>query len=477
MHYSTTKTNIVKYLAVAAFVAIAGFSLFSPAKAQAGFDPVQLIDPFCLWSGCGDEPTKVVKKTIINSNVNSPGGVVTGNTAVTGGHTTTGTPVVVTTTPVYTYNYPSTSYTSPLNATCYASPTSVYVGGTSVWSVSAYGGNGAYYYSWSGTDGLSGNGRSIYMTYNNTGTKNATVTVTSGNQTISINCNASVIVYDNGNNYNYNNGYNYNYNSNYYNNGYYNTPLTVSCVANTSFAPVGRLVQWTATASGGYNTNSYAGNYSYRWTGTDGINGSGQTLGVNYGGPGTKYASVTVYMGGQSVTQNCSGSVTVGIENNQNYNNYNNGNLEIACFADADRVRIGTPVTWGVEATGGNGSNYAYSWTGSEGLSGSQRSAVTTYSTAGIKNATVTVTSGGVSASKLCGNAVTVVTAPRANTTTTNGNQNTNATSSDNSSLTGSAFFSLSNVPWGWVAILTILVLLAMVVYLIVTRNEPVIKA
>ncbi|MDB5259572.1 MAG: Immunoglobulin-like repeat containing protein domain [Candidatus Taylorbacteria bacterium] len=494
MNYQSAKTNIAKLSGtIAVAIVLVGVAAFAPAKTHA-FDPIQLVDPLCLWSGCGSKPapTTVVNKKYVNNsnntgNIGSPGGtVVNGNNNTTVGGNGRTTPVAVAAaTPSYTYGGNGGSSYNSLGGNCYPVSSTANAGDSVSWRVSSYGGNGSYYYSWSGNDGLSGSGSNVNIRYNSPGTKNATVTIVSGSQTITRNCSPSVYVqqdssyYDNNNYYNngynnnnyYDNGYNNNYYDNAYNSGYSNySQLSVSCVANASFAPIGQNVQWTANASGGN------GGYTYRWTGTDGVSSSGSYLGVNYGTPGVKYASVTVYSSGQSITRDCSGSVTVGVRNDQygnNNGNGNNGNLEIACFADADRTRIGVPVTWGVEATGGNG-NFSYSWSGSEGLSGSQRSAVTSYSTPGTKNATVTITSGGISASKLCGNVVTVVSP-------STGANNSGATvtrnpQADNSSFTGSSLFSLQNVPWGWVAILVILVLVSMVMYLLFTRRELEIK-
>jgi hypothetical protein len=482
MNYSSAKTSLssslAKFASVLAFVAIAGVAVFTPAHKASALSLGNIVDPLCLWSGCGhSNPTTVVNNSNNHGNINSPGGTVNnGGTTVVGSVSNpVTTPVYIPVqTPVYTYNnngnYNNGYYNNnnnnnynTLSATCYASPTSIGVGQTMNWRVSAYGGNGgSYYYSWSGSDGLSGNGSNLSMSYNTPGTKNATVTVTSGGQTISRNCDTSVTVYDNYNNYNNNN--------NYYTNGSYygNSSLTVSCIANTSFAPVGQNVQWTANASGGYG-----GGYTYRWTGTDGVSSYGSTMGVNYGTPGVKYASVTVYSSnnGQSVTQNCSGSVTVGVQNGQYYNNGNNtGNLQIACFADKNSARLGTSVTWAVEVTGGDGANYNYSWSGSDGLSGSQSTAVTSYGTTGTKNATVAITSGGYTASKLCGNSVYVTSGQTytGGTTVVTPPQNQN----DDSGFSAASLFSLKNVPWGWVAILVILVLFSMVMYLLFTRRE-----
>lgn len=59
-------------------------------------------------------------------------------------------------------------------------------------------------------------------------------------------------------------------------------------------------------------------------------------------------------------------------------------------------------VTWNASASGGNGV-YNYYWTGDYGLSGTGQYLSESYSTAGVKNATVTITSGdGQSISRTC---------------------------------------------------------------------------
>lgn len=451
-------TALTALFLVAVFASVFGVAALSmPSKAHADFNPFNPLDPFCLFS-CGS--TKTVTKIVpvgtttnnyIGSNVNSPGGtVVNGNPSGTQ-------------TPVYVYN--DNNYNSPLNASCYSSPNYVNTGESMTWRVSAYGGNGNYYYSWSGTDGLSGNGSAISKTYYSPGTKNASVTITSGNQTISRNCEPSLRVYE----YNYNNN-NYNYYDNYnYNNYNSYSPLYVSCSVNTSFAPVGQNVLWSSSVSGG---NGY---YTYRWSGTDNLYGYNSSINTSYSGSGQKYATLTVTSDGQSVARQCNSSVTIGVPNQYYVNNYNTnynqtGNLEIACFADRETARTGVPVTWAVEVTGGDWFNYNFSWSGSDGLSGSQRSAVISYGTTGTKNATVSVTSGGYTASKLCGNAVTVNSGQVAGASTQAKATKVKTTTDD--SLSASSLFSLSNVPWGWVAVLVILVLFMMVVYLLFNRKE-----
>lgn len=423
------------------------FALFvaiSPIKAHA-FDLGQLIDPLCLFA-CDDDNggnTKIVNSYNTNSNINST--VVTTN----GGNNYPGTPT-----------YPSGGSQSQLGASCYATPTSGDVGDTIHWRSSTYGGTGDYYIEWSGSNGLSGYGTNITKVYNSAGSKYASITVRSGNQTITRNCSTNVIIRDD-----HDYDYDYDYDDDYD----YDEPLYVSCRANTTRADVDEDVRWSADVDGGN------GSYRYEWDGSESLDGSSRNVTISYDNPGIKSASVRVRSGNRSVTRSCSNSVTVTDYNyNYNYNtnyNYNNNvssGIQIACYPDKTSARVGTPITWGVEATGGYG-NYTYFWTGSEGLSSTQNSAVKIYSTTGSKNATVTVTSSnGQTATQVCGNSVTITSASSGTTV----KPVPNDTNDDNNDLSAAALFSLKNVPWGWVAVLIILILFGTVLYLIYNRNK-----
>ena len=375
--------------------------------------------------------------------------------------------------PVYTppaYTYP-TSYpvVSPLYVSCYSEPLSAQVGSTVVWTSSVSGGTGSYSYSWSGSNGYLGNSSSVSTVYYNAGTYNAYLTVTSGGQSQSVNCNSSVSIY--GSNY-YNNGYYNNYN----NYGY--ASLQVSCTPSVTYTSVGSSITWSATAYGGN------GGYSYSWTGTDGLYGYGQYVSISYNNPGYKTATVTVTSNGQSITQTCSNSVNVGgyqTVNNGTYynqNNTNNGGLDIGCYADPVTASINQPVTWTVEVTGGV-APYTYSWSGTDGLSGANASITKYYDAYGSKSAIVSVTSAdGKTGTRACSNAV-AVRGPGgngANGSINNGqNNNANPATSTNANQTNNsqsaaALFSLQNVPWGWIAILIILVLFATILYLVFNR-------
>ena len=372
--------------------------------------------------------------------------------------------------PTYTTSY------APIYISCYSQPLSTSVGNTVVWTSSVSGGTGSYNYSWSGSNGVMGNGSSVSTVYYSAGTYSAYLTVTSGDQTQSVNCSNSVTVY--GNNYN-NNNY-YNYNNNY-------SAIQVSCVPNVTNANVGSPVTWSASV---YGTNGGYYNYSYSWSGTDGVYGYNQSISTTYNSPGYKTASVTVTANGQTVTQACTNSVNVtGYQtyNNGNYyNSYsdNNNGLNIGCYADPTTASVNQPVTWSVEVTGG-AAPYTYSWSGTDGLTGGASTLIKYYSASGSKNAVVSVTSAdGKTGTHACSNAVAVRGAGTVGNGTGNNNSinnsyngNTNPATSTNANQSNNgqsaaALFSLQNVPWGWIAVLIILVLFATILYLVFNRPK-----
>jgi hypothetical protein len=380
------------------------------------------------------------------------------------------------------YNYGSSYYhpypqnnQGPLQASCYPLNLSVRTGDSVTWTASAYGGNGSYNYTWSGTDGLSGYGSSVSKIYFSSGSKTASVTVTSGGQTITKICDGVANVYGD-------TSYNYPTYPTYPTYPVYPTyptypaysALYVTCTVSTTYANTGAPVTWNAYPSGGN------GSYTYVWSGTDNLYGSSQSVYYTYQTTGPKTASVTVYStNGQSMTQNC-GTTNIGgyyaqavpVYTGVAYNN-NNG-LDVACYVDPTTARVNQPVTWRAEVTGG-AAPYTYSWSGSDSLSGSDSSTIKYYSTTGDKSAIVTVKSAdGRTATRACSTTATVrsasVAAPVRTVTPPVQVQPTQTQS--NNGLSAAALFSLKNVPWGWVAILIILVLFATVVYLIFNRPK-----
>lgn len=186
------------------------------------------------------------------------------------------------------------------------------------------------------------------------------------------------------------------------------------CVVSPTSVTINQDVRFTANASGGN------GNYSYNWSGTDGVYSSSQSFTGRYQTPGSKSVSVTITSGGQSITRSCSVNVDQGYVNNYN-------NLTAYCVASPTNASVGQNVVWTVYATGGYGynngynsgyGNYTYSWTGSDGLSYGNASAIQkVYTTPGTKTATVTVYSNGQSISANCSTNIIGVGAPVSNVT------------------------------------------------------------
>jgi hypothetical protein len=133
-----------------------------------------------------------------------------------------------------------------------------------------------------------------------------------------------------------------------------------------------QAVVWSASPSGG------TGVYTYSWSGTDSLVGLDSSVSKIYTVAGTKSASVLVTSGSQSKTVACGNTVNV-------------SPVTATCVPSPSAQAIGQNVTWTVTPSGGTGS-YTYSWSGSDGLSGSASSVTMPYVTAGTKSASVTVT-------------------------------------------------------------------------------------
>jgi len=113
---------------------------------------------------------------------------------------------------------------------------------------------------------------------------------------------------------------------------------------------------------------------------------------------------------------NNSASYTLTYNNNYNYqtntnpgnsnyyysnNNGNYPNLSGSCYGNSSSAPYGNTINWTANANGGNG-NYTYLWKSSDGLYGYSQSINQTYSSAGLKYATVVITSGGQTINVAC---------------------------------------------------------------------------
>lgn len=163
-----------------------------------------------------------------------------------------------------------------LNVSCSVDDSSVEVDEDVTYSASANGGSGSYSYNWSGSESLNGSSRNVTWSYDNDGTKNATVLVTDGTgQTKSASCSVRVKEEDD------------------------DEDLDVSCYANPSNPQIGQQMRWYADVDGG------DGDYDYDWEGTDGLNSSSRSPSMTYYDGGTKTARVEVRSNGQRETATC----------------------------------------------------------------------------------------------------------------------------------------------------------------------------
>ncbi len=76
-------------------------------------------------------------------------------------------------------------------------------------------------------------------------------------------------------------------------------------------------------------------------------------------------------------------------------------NISATCYASPQTSYVGSPITWLVSASGGNG-YFSYVWNGSDQLYSTNNSVNQIYYSSGQKVANVTVTSNGVSITKQC---------------------------------------------------------------------------
>jgi len=151
--------------------------------------------------------------------------------------------------------------------------------------------------------------------------------------------------------------------------------------------------------------------------------------------------------------------------------NTTNG-LNISCSVDSSTATVNQPVSWTATVTGG-AAPYTYSWSGSDGISGSQSSIIKYYGSSGYKVATVSVTSAdGLTNTHTCENAVTIRNPGNGNYV----RQATNATPAAQPATTNpnAAAAGLVSIPWGWIAFLIILVLVITIAYLLFTETKKV---
>ncbi len=146
------------------------------------------------------------------------------------------------------------------------------------WKAIPGGGNGKYTYSWSGTDGLTGNNYVAQKIYNmTTGAQTATVVITSGAEQITLECGADVQGEGN---------------------------LGGSCTPAPSLLTIG----WNAYA---LDTSSYE-NTTFLWTDNEGFTDTKSITAKTYTEPGVKTGIVEISADNQTVTLACEAQIAQG---------------------------------------------------------------------------------------------------------------------------------------------------------------------
>lgn len=156
--------------------------------------------------------------------------------------------------------------------------------------------------------------------------------------------------------------------------------LSATCLPDRDSIVIGEFVVWEAFTIG-------AGpQYSYEWQGDDDLQGFSSRITKRYDIGGTKTAQVTVTSGDETSEADCGQTVEV-------LSQPLAGLCSVAVDVQEIQGEADVSILWRSVAAGGTG-EYEYSWSGSDGLSGDTAFFEKDYSSPGIKDGTVTITSG-----------------------------------------------------------------------------------
>ncbi len=155
---------------------------------------------------------------------------------------------------------------------------------TVTWATRVAGGDNQYTFSWSGTNDLTGSSSSVKKTYVTAGEKIGTVRVTSGNQTMDLECKMTV------------RGYMLDPNV--------RSPLVGGCSISPGTFSTDTRITWQARATGG-TTGTTSTSTLYTWDGDNGLDGNTSNVSIEYNGAGIKSGEVHVERGTQDFTATC----------------------------------------------------------------------------------------------------------------------------------------------------------------------------
>lgn len=281
------------------------------------------------------------------------------------------------------YSSQGSALASALAVSCAATPASARVGDSILWYASVTGGAGNEQYFWSGTDGLYANTASVRRAYDTTGIKYATVTVTSGGQSVTAGCTNSVNI----------------------------SPASppapafaVSCYAAQERIAPGEAATWLSVVSGVSRTATT----TYEWQGTDALSGSAPAAIQTYRAEGLKHAILTVTSGPMRAAAACANAVAVAVKapvqpalRTITKTIVSPAPLQALCSPSRAKAEVGEEILWSAVAIGGAG-KYGYLWKGDEELAGGAATTSKRYESEGTKTASVTVLSADKSVTVSC---------------------------------------------------------------------------
>lgn len=253
-----------------------------------------------------------------------------------------------------------------ITGSCEAETTEAEVNDQVQWTAYIVGATEPYEYSWSGTDDISGSGRTIQVRYATTGEKTATVTATAtqatNTPTFTTQCRNTVNVTA--------------------------PPLRGSCEVGIRPIVDGARITWTANAAGGL------GEFDYEWNG-DNLSSNNRSAQVTYTTPGEKVANLTITSGEQERNLTCSAVVPNAYFENGTVTPPTTDHLRGSCNIRARGFTIRRTVRWSAEANGPGTTTPQFVWSGTDGLSGTSSRVSIDYEEPGTKTGTVEISAGG----------------------------------------------------------------------------------
>lgn len=200
-------------------------------------------------------------------------------------------------------------------------------------------------------------------------------------------------------------------------------PLTASCSVSQTSANIGQNVTWSATASGGVLPASECTNSTGKATCVFDEAAAPPSVTITWtaGGSGnTSYVCIWDPSFQTFMTSDCYGTRGGNLPGTANFNTFSDINgvpLEIGKTYSYRVNATNCPTPGGTGCGGDNlideGSfpvvaGYTYSWSGTDGLSGTTQEVLKSYSSPGNKTGSVTVSAGSQSDTKTCSNSVVV---------------------------------------------------------------------